>query len=402
MAGASAPEPDLGKIASRLREMTQGRETLDVAQLHFVGLGDIKQAYGDRWPEQKAKIQDAAEAFLRKRIDGSDLLVRGEGGFIVLFGASAGAESHAITAQLAHGLNSFFIGREEGQPGPRFGGAVQTLASRDVESTFGAMAAVTSAGEGEPANALSIAALEWRFEPVWDVKREMLSYWFASPFSKISNSRVPGYHFENAAHPRRFVNLDEAGLWMAEQALQELLAADRQTLVGSSVHIATLTNLDSRTRIFATLDRLDPALNRYRLLKVAGVVPGFPRLYLNEVMSALRSRLPNIMIGASWDEPDIAGLVQSGPIAVGLSVPPSAVSMGPIVALPPLTARIADAVKEAHAGRVRLFIEGAIASYLALKFARAGADNLASQTIWPSQPMAQGMVKWPASQLLAA
>jgi len=69
--GASASGADLGDFASRLRAMARGQETVDVAQLQFVGLSDIKQAYGDRWPDQKARIQDAAEAFLRKRINSS-------------------------------------------------------------------------------------------------------------------------------------------------------------------------------------------------------------------------------------------------------------------------------------------------------------------------------------------
>jgi hypothetical protein len=403
MAGTSASGPDLEDFASRLKTLARSRETLDVAQLQFVGLADIKQAYGDRWPAQKGRIQDIAEAFLRKRIGSSDLLIRGDGGFVVLFGASRGAESHAISAQLTHGLNSFFTGADVGQLTPSFGGAVRSIAAADLDSTFGDLAVMASSGEGESSDGPGMTGLEWRFEPVWDVKREMLSYWYVSPFSTASETRVAGYHFENAAtHPARFVALDEAGLWMAEQALQELLSADRQTLVGSSVHITTLANLASRTRIFATLDRLDPALNRFRLLKVAGVAPGFPRLYLNEIMSALKSRLHNVMIGAAWDEPDISGLVQSAPIAIGLSVPPSAVTSGPIVAMPTLTARIAEAVKDAHAGRVRLFVEGAVAKYLALKFARIGVDNIASHMIWPARPMAEGIVKWPASRLIAA
>lgn len=402
VAGPSAPESDLGDVVSRLRAMAQERETLDIAQLQFVGLGEIQQAYGARWPEQKAKIQDAAETFLRKRIDGSDLLVRGDGGFIVLLGASVGAESHAIAAQLTHGLNSFFLGEGADQPAPRFGGAVQTFPARDIESTFGQLATLTSAGERDSSKGPNVVELEWRFEPVWDVRREILSYWYAVPFNRSSNERVPGYHFENAAtNPRRLLALDEAGLWMAEQALQELLGADRQTLVGSSVHIATLTNLESRTRLFATLDRLDPDFHRYRLLRVAGVAPGFPRLYLNEVMSALRARLPNIMIGAAWDEPDIPGLVLSGPIAIGLSVPTSAVSRGLTISTHALMGKITEAVRDAHAGRVRLVTEGDVAKYLALRFARAGVDNITSQMIWPPQPMAEGMVKWPASRLAA-
>ena len=43
--GASASGADLGDFASRLRAMARGQETVDVAQLQFVGLSDIKQAY---------------------------------------------------------------------------------------------------------------------------------------------------------------------------------------------------------------------------------------------------------------------------------------------------------------------------------------------------------------------
>ena len=88
-------------LYSRLRAIVAGRETVDVAQLHFVGLDKVQKAYGGRWPEHQTRIHDAAESFLRKRIGASDLLVRGEGGFLVVLGGATGPDSHVSSEEAA-------------------------------------------------------------------------------------------------------------------------------------------------------------------------------------------------------------------------------------------------------------------------------------------------------------
>jgi hypothetical protein len=400
--GESASKEDLGDLVSRLRSMVQGRDTLDVAHLQFIGLADIQRAYGERWLDQKSRIQTAAEAFLRRRIGASDLVVRGEDGFLIVLGEAAGPEAHAIAAQLTHGLNAFFLGNGEQLPAPQFSGAIQTMATREIETSFGGLDVVDSVPGNRAGDIFGLPELEWRFEPVWDVRREILSNWYVMPCLKTNGARLPGYQFESgSSHPNQFVKIDEASLWIAEQALKELLTAEKKSLVGATVHIGTLANLASRARILSTIDRLDADLHRFRIVKIAGVAPGFPRMYLNEIVGVLRARLPNVVIGAAWDEPDLAGLLQAGPVAVGFSIPSSAVASGPVVAIPALMTRVTDAVKIAHAGRARFFVEGAVTKYLALKFAAAGVDNIASQRIWPARPMADGLVKWPADRLAA-
>lgn len=401
--GEPASKTSITDLAARLRNAVHGRDTIDVAQFQFVGLSEIQQAYGDRWPEQKARIQDAAEGFLRKRVGDADILIRVEGGFVVVLAAATGPEAHAVAAQLSHGLNAFFVGSGQPTPAPKFGGVVKSMPVQDLEASFGDLQAIRPAGEAASAETFGLPGLDWRFEPMWDVRREALSYWYVVPYLKSTGARLPGYQFENVAvHPNQFVKIDEASLWIAEQALQELLAAEKQTLVGATVHIGTLANLTSRARFLATIDRLDSNLHRYRILKIAGVAPGFPRLYLKEIVALMRARLPNIVIGAAWDEPDLAGLLQPGSIAVGFSVPASAVSSSPAIATPALMTRVNEGVRCAHAGRARFFVDGAVTKYLALKFAAAGVDNMASSRIWPARPMADGILKWPADRLAAA
>lgn len=388
-------------LLARLRVMAKGRETIDVAQLHFVDLGKIRKAYGPRWREQGARIEDAAESFLRKRLSSSDLLVKGEGGFLVVMGTATGPESYAVAAQLTQGLNAFFTG-EHPQAQVRFGSHVQSMATRDIERDL-ASAQRTESPEQIVSGAEHTASdLEWKFEPVWDVRRETLSYWFVAPFNAATGLRLPGYQFETVGgHAKQFIDIDEAGLWVAEQALVDLSAAGKQALVGATVHIHSLVSMASRARILATIDRLDANLHRFRIVKIAGVSQGFPRIYLKEIIGSLRARVPNVILQASWDEPDFSTLLYPGLAGIGIVSPGSAVQPGSITEIPALISRSSEAVRLAHGARIRFFVEGAVTKYLALKFTRIGVDNLASTGIWPARSVVDGMERWPARRLAA-
>jgi hypothetical protein len=400
--GDSATKADLSDVASRLRKLTHGKETIDVAQLQFVGLADVQKAFGERWPEQRARIQDTAEAFLRKRIGNADILVRGDTGFLLVLGGTVGQEAHAVAAQLTHGLNAFFFGSPEHAPAPRFSGAAQTLAASDFELSFVEMAAATAAPKPAATEIPDLPDLEWRFEPAWDVRHETLSSWHVTPYLVSNGARLPGYQFESApVAPARLLKVDEASLWVAEQTLRDLLAAQKPTLVGARVHVATLASISSRARILATMDRLNPDLHRYRLIKLAGVTPGFPRMYLNEIVGMLRAKFPNVVIGASWDEPDVTGMLNSGASGLAFTVPASSVASGPIIAVPALIAKITGAVRIAHAHRSRVLIEGGVTKFLAMRLASIGVDNISAPNIWPACAAPNGMLKWSAERLAA-
>jgi hypothetical protein len=392
-----------GDLLARLRGVAKGREVVDVAQLHFVGLDKIEKAYGARWRDHKPRIQEAAESYLRKRIGSSDLLVRGEGGFLIVLGAAAGAEAHAITAQLTHGLNAFFTGSLLDGPAPRVDGAVQSFPAKDLERTLGRGDDEHVQTAADAPARIGAVNLEWKFEPVWDVKREALSHCYVTPFDTGTSARIPGYRFETGAvHPSQLIRVDETALWTAEQALLDFARQGKQGLVGVTIHAQSLASLTSRARLLASIDRLNPELHRFRIIKIAGVSQGFPRLYLNEIVGVLRSRLPNVVLLVAWDEPDIASLLHPGLSGLGFVVPGSGVTSGPVVATPALMARANEARRLAHGARMRFLVEGAITKYLALKFVEAGADNIASSAIWQARATASSIQTWRTDQLVAA
>jgi hypothetical protein len=394
-----APEK-MDNLASRLRTMAKGRDTLDVARFQFIDLEDVRDAYGERWPAQKARIEDVAEGFLRRRINPEDMLITAGGGFLVVFGSAAGDAADAAAGALSHGLNEFFLGEVGETPSPRFAATSVAMPVKDLSDAFGHVEIKEIASPIEPSN---LPSVDWRYQPVWDVRKETLSSWYLTPHSKKTSERLPGYQFESVSvTAAQLAAVDEAGLLVSEETLQELIPQGKQVLIGASIHASTMTNLATRAKILSIIDRFDQGLTRYRILKIAGVAPGFPRLYLNEIVSLLKAKVPNVVIGATWDEPDMAGLIQSGPVAVGVTLPRSVVGPSPAVPFEALIKKVAIDTRLAHGARMRFFVEGQIDHSLALRLAAMAVDNIASPRIWPASGIPTCMLKWPSSRMAAA
>jgi hypothetical protein len=392
--------PQIQNLAARLRVMAQGRDTLDVARLQFVDLEEIRTAYGDRWPAQKVRIHAVAESYLQRRIGPDDVLIAAGGGFLIIYGSPESAATDAATGAIAHGLNEFFLGEIGETPAPQFGATKVAMPVKELAESLGELDFI----EGPVSiHAPNLPSVEWRYQPVWDVRHETLASWYVTPYSKTDSMRLPGYQFESAVvTPGQYATIDEAGLQVSEQSLKELIPQGRQVMIGASIHVSTMVNLATRAKLLSTIDKLDHGFFRYRVLKLANVTPGFPRLYLNEIVSLLRARLANVVIGGAWDEGDIAGLLESGPVAVGVTLPRSVVGPSPAVPMDKLIRKISQDAQVVHNTRKRFFIDGQIERQLAVKLAAAGVDNIASPRIWPAGGLPTGMLKWPAHQLTAA
>jgi hypothetical protein len=406
----ASPEQDdnrLNNLATRLRALAQGRDTLDVAQFQFVGLDEIRVVYGPRWPENQERILGTAEGFLRRRTDSQDLLIRVDGGFLLIFGEAVGEEAVASAGRLSHGLNEFFLGELREQPAPRMSATSHTAPVAKLAATFADVEFVDHVPQPPPEPAAGTEAggipnVDWRYQPVWDVRRETLTSWYIAPFAKGTSNRLPGYQFECDALPStQSAAIDEASLMISEKALASLIPSGRQMLIGASIHVSSLAHQASRARIMAVIDRLDRRFFRYRLLKIAGIAPGFPRLYLNEVVGLLKAKAPNVVLGAAWDEPDMAGIVQSGPAAVGVTLTKSVLGPAAPVPLAKLMQKLGADIQTAHAARIRYFVEGQIERDLAAKLAAISVDNISSPRIWQPTVLPEGMLKWPSSRLAA-
>ncbi|MDP3739495.1 MAG: hypothetical protein Q8R02_19060 [Hyphomonadaceae bacterium] len=386
--------------AERLRRIVRNRTELDVAQFRFVGLTNVEKTLG---LPTKSWTWDAVKSFLQTRLQRDDMLVRGEGGLLVVFATRIGEAAEQAAYDLAFELNTQFAANAEGDkpqvlvaacsvPVSELANAIRTGRIDNLSSSF-----------GDPVSLLP-SELEWRFQPVWDARREVISSYFVVPTAKGTNQRVRGYQFERMPADDRpdYAAIDEASLKVSERALRKLRGERKRALVGLSLHINTLRREDTAGRIMSLLAGLDKDLARYRLIKIAGVEAGFPKLQLAHIVGALRARVPLVLLSAAWDEPDIDSLVKSGPSAIGFAYPDTAATALASLAESKLMSNLRAGADAAHAHGMPLYVEGVISPFLASAFREAGADYMSSPLIWTPQEAPDTVMKWPVSRLAAA
>src|SRR6185295_2302813 len=227
-------------------------------------------------------------------------LVRGIEGFLVVFAEHTGAQADQTAKALASGVNTHFTGTGE-SPAPEL-----VVETRPFPAAQIARKLRDHGAAAEPVRRLapvlpSPTQVDWLFQPVWDARHELITSYFLLPHLKNTQRRVPGYQFEPATdHSPSFAELDIASLDISEKALRDLASQGKRALVGVTIHIQSLMNGETSGRIMNRLLKFDRALARYRMIKIAGVGPGFPRLHLGHIVGSLRARVPLVVLTASW------------------------------------------------------------------------------------------------------
>ena len=399
--GQSVTQPTKSpdNLVKRLRSIARDRALIDVAQFRFIGLAEIERQYGGRWLAARARVHEIAQGFLEENIGESDLLIEGADGFLVVFASKSGTESAIAGIGLSQGLNQFLLG-QIGERAPRVNVRLYSTPAAELEASLDALPP-GFAPEMSATNKDLSDTIDWRFQPCWDVRREALTSYHVTPYVKASGAPASGYLFEAAAGKANYAAIDEASLHVSEKALKQLLSNGLKCFIGVSVHVSSLASAATRAQLIKTIARFDRGLQRYRTIKIAGVAPGFPRLYLAEIMGALRMHVSNISIAASADEPDVAGLVNAGASVLGFTLSDKAIGPNTSIVQPNLLARIRNACNRAHASGKSFFVEGAFGRELAMQIRACGVDYLSTPEIWAPCKAPVGAARWSSDRLLA-
>ena len=382
--------PDGLNLAERIRRLANGRNTIDVAQFQFIGLRDIRARYGERWQERREKVQQIARDFISRRIAPEDVMIPGADGFLLVFGAYSGSLADQVAQRITSELNTFFVGAPDADPEIRFEARHRSMSVDDFAQAFGEMIAESHRTPAPQPRQASDKPL-MGYTPVWDSKRGAVTTYFMTPLDSET-----GHPLDWARH-HRHADMDEVKLKASEEVIKKMVASNQKALVGVAVHVSSLNNQSSLQRLYSAMTRFDRALARYRVVRMTGVEPGFPRIYLEDIIRTLRPRAPNIAIGLNWTEPDVASVLKLQPAAIGFSLPPGSLGAnGPKV---DLFARIHAAAELARHQNVPTGIEGDLHPEHALRFAADGVQHMASWRIWPVQTALPSARIWPASKL---
>ena len=385
-------------LINRLREAANAQSMLDVANFQFIGLDDIRRAYGEHWPERRRKILEISHNFLSKRLNEKDVLIPGSSGFVLVFVDDEQSVAAQKASQLSNALNTFILGELKDPLGPKT--EVETLSVHvdDFVKTID----TGPNSDSDEASEKNESTLDWCFQPQWNVKHEALSGYYISPIINSTQGTIPGYLGEKTHYTASFYEeLDMASLKQSDRALKEMLNAGNRALVGVSIHAQTLANTDSRTRLLHELNSYDKRHERYRVIKISSVPPGFPTLYLEEVVRTLKPITSNVAISLSSDETDFQSFMKLGVQSLGIAIPESITDSTAKIQMTLLYERIKFATALCHNNRIATFVEGPFNNQQAMRFCALGVDVLMSSKVWGPQTTMGSMSSWPADRLMS-
>lgn len=376
-------------LAERIRRLANGRNTLDVAQFQFIGIAQIRERYSERWREKRDRVALAARYFISRRISADDVLVAGADGFLLVFGNFTGHAAEASARQISQELNAFFLG-EPDLNDMRIEAQHQAMSLEDFAKAFGEMLAARR--EAKAPAERPTASIPMGYIPLWDAQRGALATQFISPLDPATGLPLV---WDNQSH--RHAAMDERKLNDSETDMRALYAAGGRSLVGVAVHVSTLNNPHSLPGIVQAMAKFDRRLSRYRVLRVSCVEPGYPRIYLEDIIRTVRPHAARIAIGLNWNEPDVASVLKLQPAAIGFSVPTTALAQAG--AKNDVYARVGAAVEQARAAGVMVGVEGDLHAADAIRFMREGVNFLCSPRLWPVRPKLMAAETWPAARL---
>jgi len=94
----------------RLKAALAGRASVDIGHFQWINLDMVRDEAGDQWETLRSKIYTAAAHFIEKRLGKEDVMVRCQGGFILIFANHTGEDANARTEAISQELNRFFLG----------------------------------------------------------------------------------------------------------------------------------------------------------------------------------------------------------------------------------------------------------------------------------------------------
>ena len=373
-------------LAERIRRLANGRATLDVAQFQFVGIADIRKRYGARWAEKRDRVGHVAADFISRRIAQDDVLIAGVDGFLLVFGAHAGRMAEQAASRISAELNTFFLGDPD-LDGIQISSQHHAMSIDDFAAAFGSMLVKVQKAAG-PCDTVGMG-----FTPVWNARGGALSAFFVTPLEAATGAPLD---WDRGSH--RHAEMDQRKLKASEIAMRSLWASGGRAIVGVAMHVSTLNSQQGIARIVQTMAEFDSRTARYRLLRVSCIEPGYPRIYLGDILRTMRPHAPNIALGLDLNEPDLASIVKMQPTAIGFTISSRALDQaGPRA---DIHGKLAAAIELAKHHGVLVGVEGDLHAEHAMHFLQQGVSFICSPRIWPVRASLPSAELWPAARLL--
>ena len=312
--GVLSQTQEIERLASRVRVAARDGGLIETAQVKLLGLDEVREAAGARWPRMREHVREGSIKIIAKRIGSDDAVIPCGDGFLVVFADASPEVSQARCAEIKEALVAFYLGEEKLS-------ALRTEVSRETVTASHLAGLV---GDKTPAQRISQQRNDLklgRFWPVWSVQRLAVAAYLCGPVLESAQGRRLGYSVDFLAKGvHRDADHIDLDLCLLEQACA---SAEQETsaAIGVCVHATTLQNRKSRLVYLEHLAANASAVQQRMFVTVAEIEPGTPLMSLTEWTAGLKRFFPRVAFDLHVTDRAIGSLASTGAWAAGYHLP---------------------------------------------------------------------------------
>ncbi|MES1199912.1 MAG: hypothetical protein ABUS57_00470 [Pseudomonadota bacterium] len=363
---------DLMLLAHRLRDASRDNVSIEAAQVRVIGLDEIRQALGPRWPRIRERVREGSLHILSKFVDADDVIMPAGDGFLVIFGELKPGISNERCLKMREALLSFYLGEE----------ALQNLLPEVTARSLSAdgladLMSSQSAAEDEP-NVAGPAIVKARVFSVRETS--VVAHWYCPLHRDQTGRRLaydPDYMFDAQHHVRDFVDLDMAILAAAKADDMRGAAA-----IGFTVHASTMQNRKRRDLYLDRLAKLPESWRSRAIITIAEIEKGAPLMSIAEWCLSVRALMRRVCLDFHYTDHALQSVGSAGAWAVGYHLP---IYRG--AQSGPRATRTLEQIRfwsqALHAQGLRLAVNGFREGEFLRAARQAGVDLATSDTLWP-------------------
>ncbi|MDF1767850.1 hypothetical protein [Maricaulis sp.] len=329
------------ELRQKLKQALAGRQSVDMGQFQFLNLERVRARAGAQWPRLRDKVYETSTQFIERRIGPEDVMIRVQGGFLIIFRASDVEASQEMVDAIAGELNTFFLGEkgldevkaeaearnvptvelldivaraqlhelekpidDPDGPAPAGPPALETPwqsvpgQARDDDGKTRWVEApkpvdqAKSAIVSKPAPRHRDQSVGWDdfvFMPTWDSRKAFVSHHICVARKSVGGGARYGRDTLSGAPDREaHRQLDRATALAAQRGFQKARAAGHASMIIVPVHYDSLSSISRRMEYFSILQPIPEAARRFFQLRIDGVPDGAPMAQLQEVCRSMK------------------------------------------------------------------------------------------------------------------
>lgn len=385
---------ELPLMSQRLRALARDGGSVEAAQVKLLGLDEIREAAGARWPRLRERVRAGSLSILQQHCAADDVIIAAGDGFLIVLAEGKPGDAQRRCQGMREALLAFYLG-EDGLAALRPEVKKHALTS-DGLSELIAVTARERVAESGVDSRIALA-------PVVTAREHRLGAMLSGPLHCDSATRRlcynPDFLLDGRHHERLdYLELDLAVLDAALARLSLWKDAGRAGIIGVTVHSSTMQSRRLRENYLRWLAKVDPARRRMLFACIAEVERGTPLIAIAEWCSCLRTLTSRIWLEFHFADYALGSIGATGAWAAGFSLPTFvSAQRGPRGER--LRSQIRYWSKTLSGQGMRLLVHGVRDEALLGEAAALGVNLLTSDTHWP---FAGGDAKAPPTDRPAA